>query len=212
MGIFSRKDKSSSVASGSTRHNSSVAPSVGDVKSVSSQTSLKSPITPAYNTRMSFPKIALPKAPDAHVDPAGYLRSIGSVRERCTIMLEKAQKNNLNHFDVDMSMFDATTKFVVSIIKVNIYTTPHFSIIHQLSSFNAGSPTTARLCTRLCEYPSTWPMATFQCRWSRPYRGAPENLAKERRSIRTMPQTARSLPRLGPARCRRWHIMVVQEY
>ncbi|TVY14343.1 Uracil catabolism protein 4 [Lachnellula arida] len=114
MGLFSRKDKSSSVASGSIRHNSSV----GDIKTVSSQSSsLKSPITPAYNTRMSFPKIALPKTPDAHVDPAGYLRSIGSVRERCTIMLEKAQKNNLNHFDVDMSMFDATTKFVVSIIK-----------------------------------------------------------------------------------------------
>jgi len=115
MGIFSRKDKSNSVASGSTRQ----ASSVGDIKSQSSQSSLKSPITPAYSTRMSFPKIALPKAPDAHVDPAGYLRSIGAVRERCSVMLEKAQKNNLNHFDVDMSMFDATTKFVVSIIKVN---------------------------------------------------------------------------------------------
>ena len=33
-------------------------------------------------------------------------------------MLEKAKRNQLNHFDVDMSKFEDTTKFVVSIIKV----------------------------------------------------------------------------------------------
>jgi hypothetical protein len=134
MGIFSRKDKSAgSTASGSTRKNSSInSSSAGDIQSISSQSSLKSPVTPAYSTRMSIPhlpKITLPKAPDPHVDPAGYLRNIGAVRERCSVMLEKAKDNQLNHFDVDMSMFDATTKFVVSIIKVNFYPsfTSHFN-------------------------------------------------------------------------------------
>jgi hypothetical protein len=74
----------------------------------------------------TIPKIALPKAPDPHVDPAGYLRSIGAVRERCNILLEKARKNELNHFEVDMSKFADTTSFVVSIIKVS---TPLFDLL-----------------------------------------------------------------------------------
>ncbi|KAG9236517.1 hypothetical protein BJ875DRAFT_371880 [Amylocarpus encephaloides] len=69
------------------------------------------PIPPAVS------KIAMPKAPDPHVDPAGYLRSIGAVRERCSLMLEKAKQNHLNHFDVNMDQFEDTTKFVVSIMK-----------------------------------------------------------------------------------------------
>ncbi|KAF4630884.1 hypothetical protein G7Y89_g7251 [Cudoniella acicularis] len=111
-------DKSGSTTSGSTRKNSS---NLGDIQSMSSQSSLKSPTTPSY--KMSFsvpptiPKIALPKAPDPYVDPAGYLRSIGAVRERCSLMLNKAQRNELNHFDVHMENFKDTTKFVVSIIK-----------------------------------------------------------------------------------------------
>lgn len=73
----------------------------------------------------SIPKIALPKAPDPNVDPAGYLRSIGAVRERCGIILEKAKNNDLNHFEVDMGRFKDTTKFVVSIIKVFILDCAH---------------------------------------------------------------------------------------
>lgn len=60
----------------------------------------------------------MPKAPDPLVDPAAYLRSIGSVRARCSVLLEKALDNDLNHFDVDMSKFDDSVAFVVSIIKV----------------------------------------------------------------------------------------------
>lgn len=66
----------------------------------------------------TIPKVDMPKTPDPNVDPAGYLRSIGAVRERCSLVLEKAKRNELNHFDVDMSKFEDTTKFVVSIIKV----------------------------------------------------------------------------------------------
>lgn len=40
------------------------------------------------------------------------------MRERNAVVLGKAKRNQLNHFDVDMSKFEDTTKFVVSIIKV----------------------------------------------------------------------------------------------
>ncbi|KAG9246408.1 hypothetical protein BJ878DRAFT_497140 [Calycina marina] len=115
MGLFSKKDKSgSSITSG---HKSS---SVADNTSLgqSSSSSLKSPTTPVNSKPApTIPKIDLPRAPDPHVDPAGYLRSIGSVRERCAVVMQKAVQNQLEHFDVDMSKFDNTTKFVVSIIK-----------------------------------------------------------------------------------------------
>jgi hypothetical protein len=117
MGLFSRKEKSSSNGS-SSRTNSTNLTEVQSFRS--SQSSLKSPTTPGF-ARMSIPtipKVALPKAPDPNVDPAGYLRSIGAVRERCSVVLEKAKNNELNHFEVDMGRFKDTTKFVVSIIKV----------------------------------------------------------------------------------------------
>lgn len=41
------------------------------------------------------------------------------MRERSNIILNKAKQNQLNHFDVDMSKFEATASYVVSIIKVN---------------------------------------------------------------------------------------------
>ena len=63
-------------------------------------------------------KIPMPKAPDPTMDPAAYLRNICAVRERCSLILEKAKRNDLNHFEVDMSKFEDTAKFVVSIIKV----------------------------------------------------------------------------------------------
>lgn len=67
---------------------------------------------------MSLPDTPLPNAPDPALDPAGYLRSIYSVRQRSRIVLQKAKSNRLNHFDVDMSKFKDTAAYVVSIIKV----------------------------------------------------------------------------------------------
>lgn len=66
-----------------------------------------------------IPKVELSRAPDPSIDPAGYLRSINSVRERSTLVLERAKNNNLEHFTVDMEQFSETTSFVVSIIKVS---------------------------------------------------------------------------------------------
>lgn len=65
----------------------------------------------------TVPDIPLPKAPDPNLDPAGYLRSIYAVRERSKLVLEKAKRNQLRHFNVDMSKFPDTAQYIVSIIK-----------------------------------------------------------------------------------------------
>ncbi|QIX01460.1 hypothetical protein AMS68_006977 [Peltaster fructicola] len=59
----------------------------------------------------------LPGSPDPTIDPTSYLRSIYAVRERSKLVLEKAKKNDLHHFNVDLSKFADTASFVVSIIK-----------------------------------------------------------------------------------------------
>ncbi|KAF2673854.1 DUF1688-domain-containing protein [Microthyrium microscopicum] len=59
----------------------------------------------------------LPTCPDPHVDPAGYLRSIQAVRERCGVVFDKARRNELRHFEVDWSKFDETSKWVEKIIR-----------------------------------------------------------------------------------------------
>lgn len=61
----------------------------------------------------------LPPPPDPKLDPAGYLRSIYAVRDRSRLVMEKARKNQLRHFTVDMSKFQDTAAYVVSIIKVS---------------------------------------------------------------------------------------------
>jgi hypothetical protein len=60
------------------------------------------------------------------LDPAGYLKSLGSVRDRSRVIAAKALKNELNHFDVDMQKFPEVVSFVASIIKVR---TVHLSWI-----------------------------------------------------------------------------------
>lgn len=65
-----------------------------------------------------MPEVDMPKAPDPELQPAQYLRSIYAVRERSRIILQKAKANQLNHFDVDLSKFQDTADYVISIIKV----------------------------------------------------------------------------------------------
>ena len=87
--------------------------------------SLKSPslstTSSSYRSNMvtSIPEIDMPKPPDPVKKPAQYLRSIYAVRERTKIVLEKAKTDELNHFDVDMTKFQDTADYVVSIIKVS---------------------------------------------------------------------------------------------
>jgi len=106
MGLFSRKSNKHQ-SNGDHNHN-------GELKAPLNMRRANS--NPAQNA--SIPEIPLPKAPDPNLDPAGYLRSIYAVRERSKLVLEKARRNQLRHFHVDMSKFKDTANYVVAIIKV----------------------------------------------------------------------------------------------
>jgi hypothetical protein len=64
------------------------------------------------------PLLPPPKRHDPNVDPVAYLKSLPAIRDRCSLVLARAKKNDLLHFDVDMAKFGQTVKWVVSIIKV----------------------------------------------------------------------------------------------
>ena len=120
MGLFSRKNSSrTQQANGNNSSNNS-----DSYLSANGDGAVKSPFgmkransNPAQNA--SIPDIPIPKAPDPKLDPAGYLRSIYAVRERSQLVMEKAKRNQLRHFQVDQSKFQDTARFVVSIIKVH---------------------------------------------------------------------------------------------
>lgn len=112
MGLFSRKSKAASSTTGealSVTGNTSSKNSFQAMQRANSSTS---------QNAAPVPNIPLPKAPDPNIDPAAYLRSIYAVRERSKLVLEKAKRNQLRHFNVDMSKFSDTAQYVVSIIKV----------------------------------------------------------------------------------------------
>ncbi|KAL9089666.1 MAG: hypothetical protein Q9165_005698 [Trypethelium subeluteriae] len=111
MGLFNRKGNKSgiSVDSSASASNGSLK-SPGPLSAFSGRNGT-TPLTP------NAPQIPIPRPPDASVDPAGYLRSIHAVRERSALVYEKAKKNQLRHFTVDMSKFQETAGYVVSIIK-----------------------------------------------------------------------------------------------
>ncbi|KAK0629551.1 hypothetical protein B0T17DRAFT_488122 [Bombardia bombarda] len=90
-----------------------------------STTGPATPLTPFSPANM--PKIDIPRAPDPQLDPVGYLRSLGAVRDRAKIVTDKALQNNLRHFDVDMSKFSDVVTFVANIIKRD-YDAPFTSI------------------------------------------------------------------------------------
>ncbi|GAW19449.1 hypothetical protein ANO14919_089360 [Xylariales sp. No.14919] len=144
MGLFSRKPKtprpltkdSASFDSDNSRHNHSdiiisnnSSSRSNNVKSIRSNTfsfksnsrtsasslgGLQSPLPPMTP---HLPKVNLPKPPDPSLDAAGYLRSLGAVRERSKVVTEKALQNQLNHFDVDLEKFPDVVQFVCRIIK-----------------------------------------------------------------------------------------------
>ncbi|KAJ5199271.1 Protein of unknown function DUF1688 [Penicillium cf. griseofulvum] len=112
MGLFKRKDSKNSIQSEKDENDSFMVNSAR-----TSNTSLRSPGYKGSGPPASIPELPIARPPDPALDPAAYLRSIHAVRERSNIILEKAKKNELNHFDVDMSKFKATASYVVSIIK-----------------------------------------------------------------------------------------------
>lgn len=139
MGLFSRRDRAPKAAS-------NPAPTLSSSQSKSSLTSGSSSIITPINTSSRImnrtsagttstaggggpgtpltpfspgpmPSVAMPRPPDPQLDPAGYLRSLGAVRERCKIVTAKAYRDELHHFDVDMRKFPDVVSFVANIIK-----------------------------------------------------------------------------------------------
>lgn len=106
---------------------------------------------------MSLPNIPIPKAPDPALNPAAYLKSIHSVRERSKLVMRKAASNSLSHFDVNMDMFQNTADYVVSIIKV---------CTHDIFCCYPFPPTqhlTAGFCRRLSVNTTSWTVAALRC-------------------------------------------------
>lgn len=146
MGLFSKKSKVDSAYSGS----------IHDEKTPNG--SLKSPTayaatanaTPAANA--DIPEVPLPRAPDPTLNPAAYLRSIYAVRDRSKLVLSLAKRNQLKHFDVDMSKFGDTARYVCAIINVS---TGLCTLI------NSAKHSAARLCAQLQVNTCAWQVAAF---------------------------------------------------
>ncbi|OAA72326.1 hypothetical protein ISF_01399 [Cordyceps fumosorosea ARSEF 2679] len=165
MGLFSRKDKSRrGDASLPTSHStnsfgSSTSRSVVNRVSAGSVTS-GSPLSPLSPTKL--PKMDLPRPPDPQLDPAGYLRSLGAVRERTKLVFDKLMANRLQHFDVDMAKFPDVVAFVSGLIKRD-YDAPFNTI--------PGHGRYQHFCVggrdRIADLLSTWPSTvdnTERCR------------------------------------------------
>ena len=116
MGLFKRKDAKHPAPHEKDEHDSVVSSS----SARTSNASLKLPMSMRSSNSLSttIPEMPMAPPPDPNLDPAVYLRSIHAVRQRCRLVMLKARKNELNHFDVDWSKFKATAQYVVSIIKV----------------------------------------------------------------------------------------------
>jgi hypothetical protein len=129
MGLFSRKDKtpkgdqaintSQSNVSVNSHSSSLRSPAPGANRNPLNRTSATSTSPGGPMSPVKLPKIDLPRPPDPQLDPAGYLRSLGAVRERSKIVTDKALRNELKHFDVDMGKFPDVVTFVTGIIKVS---------------------------------------------------------------------------------------------
>ncbi|KJZ74513.1 hypothetical protein HIM_06109 [Hirsutella minnesotensis 3608] len=129
MGLFSRKPKapkanSSALSPSSASINSSHSRIIGHRASAGSITP-RTPMSPMSPVKL--PKVDLPRPPDPQLDPVGYLRSLGAVRERSKIVMDKALKNKLNHFDVDLDRLPDVVSFVSGLIKRD-YDAPFDSI------------------------------------------------------------------------------------
>jgi hypothetical protein len=139
MGLFSRKEKAPKAepAINTTQSNASVNSNHSSLRSPpglrnplnrssAASTSPGTPMSPLSPVKL--PKIDLPRPPDPQLDPAGYLRSLGAVRERCKIVTDKAFRNELKHFDVDMQKFPDVVSFVSGIIRVRLISFSFFSL------------------------------------------------------------------------------------
>ncbi|EEH33137.1 hypothetical protein PAAG_04190 [Paracoccidioides lutzii Pb01] len=115
MGLFKRKDSKTSTGNDKDDRESFVSTS----SARTSNASLKVPISMKTGNGVSvpIPEVPIAPPPDPNLDPAAYLRSIHAVRQRSKLVMDKAKRNQLNHFDVDFGKFSETASYVVAIIK-----------------------------------------------------------------------------------------------
>ena len=124
MGIFKRKDSRVSIDSGGKDARKT---SISVSSTRTSNGSLRSPGfrgsggAKSRGGSATVPEIPILRPVDPALDPAAYLRGIHAVRERSCLVLDRAKKDGLQHFDVNMSKFKDTASYVASIIKVDIY-------------------------------------------------------------------------------------------
>ncbi|POR33795.1 Uracil catabolism protein 4 [Tolypocladium paradoxum] len=165
MGLFSRKDKAPKGGSSLTTSQSTASINSGNSRGIENRTPASS-ITPGTPSSpmspVKLPKVDLPRPPDPQLDPTGYLRSLGAVRERSKIVTDRALRNELNHFDVDLDRFPDVVSFVSGLIKRDY--TPPFNTI-------PGHGRYQHFCVggrdRIAHLLSTWPEnidSTERCR------------------------------------------------
>ena len=138
MGLFKKRNKSTSIEGSADQSPSSPVPSNSayhgrmssgammsasssqhhqhDAASFASTTTTRS--TNIIDNAMLPPSSPPVPVPDPRVDAVGFLRSLVAVRQRCGVVMEKAMRNQLEHFEVDLAKFDDAVKWVVGIIKV----------------------------------------------------------------------------------------------
>ncbi|EQL00603.1 urg3 [Ophiocordyceps sinensis CO18] len=111
---------------------------------------------------VKLPKVDLPRPPDPQLDPAGYLRSLGAVRDRSRVVMDRLLANKLNHFDVDLTKLADVVTFVSGLIKRD-YPAPFNTI--------PGHGRYQHFCVggkdRIVELLATWPESvdnTERCR------------------------------------------------
>lgn len=125
MGLFSRKQKSpreSGILESQSTTSFGSSTFRGLTNNRASAGSMLTPNTPLSPLpSLKIPKLDLPRPPDPALDPAGYLRSLGAIRDRAKVLLEKAEDDELVHFDVDMNKFPNVVTFVSGLIKVRLF-------------------------------------------------------------------------------------------
>jgi hypothetical protein len=161
MGLFSRKDKAPKPDPPSQNSYSNNSIHSNASKSIINRVSAGSvgPGTPlSPKTPFKMPKVDLPRPPDPQLDPAGYLKCLPAVRERSKIIFDKAMRDELNHFDVDMSKLPDVVSFVSGLIKVsNFLLNSRFATVIRSRTPTCQVPhpscrvTEGFMCWRFCE-------------------------------------------------------------
>ena len=123
MGLFSRKSTAKVTVDAASSNSSTTVQSPRSVKTPGGYNGAATNghghgngASASYGS-LPLPAVTLPRPPDPSVDPAGYLRSLAAVRERTRLVYDKARRNQLAHFNVDMTKFADTAAYVVSIIR-----------------------------------------------------------------------------------------------